>query len=63
MTLPGSSAVKSSGLRRQHGARWFCSELVAAALGLSQPEALSPGGLFDRIIDLNRVYEMGRSAA
>jgi hypothetical protein len=37
--------------------------LVAAALGLSQPEALSPGGLFDRVIDLNRIYEMGRNAA
>ena len=60
--LAGILGSQILGLRRQHRGRWFCSELVAAALGLSQPEALSPGGLFDRVIDLNRIYEMGRNA-
>jgi len=61
--LAGILGSQVLGLRRQQSGRWFCSELCAAALGLSQPEALSPGGLFDRVVDLNYVYELGRHAA
>lgn len=34
-------------LGRHNKDRWFCSELVAAALGLAQPHRLSPQMLFD----------------
>lgn len=34
-------------LGRHNEARWFCSELVAAALGLPNPQRVSPQFLFD----------------
>ena len=49
-------------LRREQDSRWFCSELIAWSLGLSQPETLSPGALALRLVDLNRAYKQGLSA-
>jgi hypothetical protein len=49
-------------LRREQDSRWFCSELIAWSLGLSQPETLSPGALALRLVDLNRAYKLGLSA-
>lgn len=49
-------------LRRQSPDRWFCSELCAAALGMGQPETLSPGGLHARVTDMNRAYRIGAKA-
>ncbi len=39
--------------RRHDRCKWFCSELIAHALGLNMPHAMSPGDLL-RAIDNNR---------
>ena len=39
--------------------RWFCSELVAWALGLDRPEAFYPGSLARHLRDMNRAFDMG----
>lgn len=49
-------------LRRGDRRRWFCSELCAMAIGLRAPVAFSPGGLFEAVKDMNRVYRLGRGA-
>lgn len=41
---------------------WFCSQLLAWALGLSQPCALTPGGLWKRAWDMQDAFEAGRRA-
>nr|MCU0882145.1 hypothetical protein [Hyphomonadaceae bacterium] len=33
--------------------RWFCSEIVAHALGLPDPWQFSPGSLFERVSQMN----------
>ena len=38
---------------------WFCSQLLAWALGLSQPCALTPGGLWKRAWDMRDAYDAG----
>jgi hypothetical protein len=43
-------------LRRHSREKWFCSELVAHALGLSMPHALSPGDLLRAIHDIRTFY-------
>lgn len=48
--------------RLQSADRWFCSELCAWALDLATPETLSPAGLFDRVTEMNRAYDLGRLA-
>jgi len=50
-------------LRRQRQNRWFCSELCAYALGLSVPQEMSPGGLYRRVLEMNRAYITGRNGA
>ena len=40
-------------LRRQSPRRWFCSELVATALGLPRPQSYSPGDLADLVAWIN----------
>jgi hypothetical protein len=35
---------------------WFCSELVAFALGMSDPHTLSPGALYNRLQELKRTF-------
>lgn len=47
-------------LRWQRKEAWFCSELVAAALGLRRPHLISPGDLHDRVLELNAAYRRGR---
>jgi hypothetical protein len=37
--------------RRHTRGRWFCSELIAHALGLSMPHAMSPGDLLRAVHD------------
>ena len=39
--------------RRHNRGKWFCSELIAYALGLNMPHGMSPGDLL-RAIDNNR---------
>lgn len=34
-------------LGRHDPGRWFCSEIIAEALGIPQPQRISPQGLFD----------------
>jgi hypothetical protein len=50
-------------LRRGDRRRWFCSELCAMAIGLNAPVAFSPGGLFEAVQDMNRVYRLGCAVA
>ncbi len=50
-------------LRRHRTGRWFCSELCAHALGLDAPQTFSPGGLYRRIGEMNRVYRLGLAKA
>jgi hypothetical protein len=59
--LPGILGSQIVALRRQRPDRWFCSELCAAALGLGQPETISPGGLHARVQDMTRAYDLGRA--
>lgn len=40
-------------------ARFTCSELIGAALGLSRAHRLSPGDLFDQVTALNAAYSKG----
>lgn len=61
--LPGILGSQIVALRRQSPDRWFCSELCAAALGMGQPETLSPGGLYARVADMNRAFALGQRAA
>jgi hypothetical protein len=50
-------------LRRHRAGHWFCSELCAHALGLSAPQEVSPGGLYRRVCEMNRVYDLGHYRA
>ncbi len=50
-------------LRRHRAGRWFCSELCAHALGLDTPQEFSPGGLYRRVGEMNRVYQLGMAHA
>jgi len=45
--------------RRQARKRWFCSEIVATALGLPNPESFSPGSLKAAVEKLNLVHRQG----
>ncbi|MDZ7822951.1 MAG: hypothetical protein U5K75_02195 [Ahrensia sp.] len=42
--------------------RWFCSEIIAAALDLPNPQSYSPGSLKSAIHALNGAYLRGRSS-
>ncbi|MEL6785376.1 MAG: hypothetical protein AAFO61_13200 [Pseudomonadota bacterium] len=42
-------------LHRHSRARWFCSEICAAALGFRNPHTLSPGLLKDRVEEMNQL--------
>jgi hypothetical protein len=48
-------------LHRRH--RWFCSELCAHALNLAAPHEYSPGALYHRVTEMNRLYEFGLNTA
>lgn len=48
-------------LRMHSRRRWFCSEICGHALGLTNPHELSPGALRSRVLELTRVYNLGRS--
>ena len=58
--LLGSQALN---LRRHRRDQWFCSEICAHALELSAPQELSPGGLYCRVLEMNRAYLAGWSRA
>lgn len=45
--------------RRQDKKRWFCSEIIATALGLPNPESFSPGSLKATVEKLNLVHRQG----
>jgi hypothetical protein len=45
--------------RRQNQKRWFCSEIIATALGLPNPESFSPGSLKATVEKLNLVHRQG----
>ena len=47
--------------RRHCRDQWFCSELIAHALGLSMPHAKSPGDLLRAVRDNARTWENARS--
>lgn len=49
-------------LRRAARDRWFCSELVAAALGLPQPQTLSPGDLYLWVRAMNNLHARSTGA-
>ena len=49
------------GLNRQDSKRWFCSEIVAYALGLQRPYRYSPGDLRDVVLAANRAFHAGVS--
>lgn len=49
--------------RRHSRERWFCSELVAHALGLSMPHAKSPGDLLRAIRDHVGTWELALARA
>ncbi|GIT92887.1 hypothetical protein JANAI62_33450 [Jannaschia pagri] len=44
--------------RRQDRGKWFCSELIAYALGLNMPHAKSPGDLLRDIDDHTDTYKL-----
>ncbi|KAF0676722.1 hypothetical protein [Profundibacterium mesophilum] len=48
-------------LRRSAPRRWFCSELVADALGLQAAYTYAPGDLHRIVIALNRAFAMGET--
>lgn len=50
-------------LRRHRPDRWFCSELCAHAIGLAEPHTYAPGDLHRTVLELNRVYQLGRTAS
>ena len=37
---------------------WFCSEIVAHALGLADPWQFSPGGLFYRVVAMSHAHSL-----
>ena len=47
-------------LRRHDQDRWFCSEICAHALGLASPQEFAPGDLYSRVLEMNRVYALGK---
>lgn len=47
--------------RRHSRGRWYCSELIAYALGLSMPHAKSPGDLLRAVRDHARTWEDARA--
>lgn len=47
------------GFNRQDSGRWFCSEIVAHALGLGRPYRYSPGDLRDVVLTANRAFHAG----
>ena len=49
--------------RRHSRAKWYCSELVAHALGLSMPHAKSPGDLLRAIHDHSTTYKLALTTA
>lgn len=44
--------------RRGSPGRWFCSELIAHALGLELPQAIAPGDLMRDIVDHVDTWEL-----
>lgn len=46
--------------RRQDNQRWFCSELIAASLGIPNPSSYSPGELKAFVEKLNQVHRQGK---
>jgi len=44
-------------LNRAQSGRWFCSEIVAYALGLPAPHLQSPGSLYQTVKHMNEMYE------
>ncbi|MEP4700759.1 MAG: hypothetical protein ABJZ79_06355 [Parasphingorhabdus sp.] len=59
----GLLASQALNLRRHRRDQWFCSEICAHALELSAPQELSPGGLYCRILEMNRAYLVGWTRA
>lgn len=51
------------GSGRHSRRKWFCSELCAHALGISEAHRLSPGDLYVRVNELNSAYLGQRLAA
>lgn len=49
-------------LRRTRQDLWFCSELVAHALGLPQPQTLSPGDLYLWVRAMNDLHAQSTCA-
>jgi len=47
-------------LRRHLRGSWFCSELCGHALGLHEPQTLSPGDLYYRVRGLNEAFVNGQ---
>jgi len=48
-------------LIRSNPDRWFCSELIACALGFYQPETFSPGSLYNVLVYINHVQGESRA--
>lgn len=48
---------------RQSDRAWWCSELLAYAVGLSHPWVQSPGTLFSQVLDLNHAFALGLHSA
>lgn len=59
----GLLASQALNLRRHRQDQWFCSEICAYALELSAPQELSPGGLYCRVLEMNRAYLAGWTRA